>query len=568
MPGVRDLASMPGFANLSSEAKPLVFDQAASQDDVYQALSPEAQALVKAQVLGGGPTAPMPSSPPPGGPFMAGPSITRPDIAQRMAELEQNATPGSASDRVMRAMAGSLAAGGITGGVMSLPGIVGVLGRAAPVVSAGAEAAGQYGARQANVAMGTEAPGGTGDIASVGLPLAARIAGAVGKFGMTHMPGAQAAMHEEGAVMARALPEAMRPNPSSTALFQVAETYNPLIAPSNLTDTAIELLKAEQKLATGLKNPDLIRVTRGIIDLGKKNPDGVPLQDLYKNMKRVGALVGETEKAGGPLHGAYKNLYRSMYQDLEETTAEGFSGSAISEGGVEALTKAIKAARKEFATDDLKELIETSITPAQGTRDLESVRGATMLRKWETKLRKDERFAGSFTDDDKEAITQTFKDLQELPRLPPERGAAAGSAMFGARTGTAYFGTKWLTGDESLAALAGATAAGLPWLTSRLLVTGPGRELIHVLLKKGPLMSPEAVGAMTTFARVSGDLAPGEKPPASYMPISVINQSEEIPLDEKVRRAMAELGSPGQTGAIPEQTPITSEQLIPRPIQQ
>ena len=564
MPGVRDLPSMSEFTNLSSEEKGPVFDQAAAQDEAYKALDPEVKALVRQQALAGGQTVPAPSPAPPGGPFMAGPSITRPDIAQRMAELEQNATPGSASDRVMRAMAGSLAAGGITGGVMSLPGIVGVLGRAAPAVSAGVEAAGQYGARQANVALGTEAPGAASDIASVGLPLAARIAGALGKFGVTHMPGSQAAMHQEGAVMARALPETMLPTPGAKALFQVAEVFNPPIAPINLTDTAMSILREEQKLAKGWKDPEIIRKMQGIIQLGQKNPDGIPLQELYKQMKAIGEVVGQTKQAGGRLHNASSDLYRSLYQDLEETAAQG----GLDEEAVTALTSAIKAARKEFATNDLKEMIETSITPAQGTKDLESVRGATMLKKWETKLRRDDRFAGSFTDAEKEQITQTFKDLQELPRLPPERGASFGAGMFGARTGTAYLGTKWLTGDESLAALAGATAAGLPWLTSRLLVSGPGRELIHVLLKKGPLMSPEAVGAMTTFARVSGDLAPGEKPPSSSMPINIILQSEDIPLDEKVRRAMGELGPQGQTGEISGQTPITSQQLIPRPVQQ
>ncbi|HWP34564.1 MAG TPA: hypothetical protein VNM66_03120, partial [Thermodesulfobacteriota bacterium] len=81
MPTVRDLQADPAFHALSLDAKRIVLDRVASEDREFQALSPEAQGLIRTRLLGQ-PGAPSEAAPA-GGPSLVGAVAEAPGVALR-----------------------------------------------------------------------------------------------------------------------------------------------------------------------------------------------------------------------------------------------------------------------------------------------------------------------------------------------------------------------------------------------------------------------------------------------------------------------------------------------------
>lgn len=389
-----------------------------------------------------------------------------------------------------------------TGAAMAIGTALPVAGAAAgsaggPAGTIAGEMAGSYGARKLNVALGLEEPGMVGDVASVVLPPALRGAGALIKGVAKRFPGVGTALQEEGVENARQMVEGLTPAPKSNMLYAKVEQLNPQLALRETPELAQRML-ATESLQHGRMRQGSVRDAAEALSFNgsqayrSKEGEVIDFRALRAIQQRIRDLMS---KAEGDEFNRLGQLDAAIWRDMEglATSAQTAEASAL-------LRTANKTFRKEKAVESLRDIIEGSITPPQGQPDaIERLNAGAMLKKFDTKVRHDELFAGAFTGSEQQEIRSTLTELSKLPLPGPVSGA-----MYGAGIGLGTWSTGLALGlDPQVAAGITATTTILP----HALATKTGRAVVRGLSKSGKLYTPEGIAALRGFVRTSGQLA-------------------------------------------------------------
>ena len=166
-------------------------------------------------------------------------------------------------------------------------------------------------------------------------------------------------------------------------------------------------------------------------------------------------------------------IYKAIYDDLGLAAKGKVGGKAAS-----TLRAAINASKKEFARDELSNLIELRIK-TRAADQLPYINSAAI----KDALRKSEKGKDILSKLGAGEIAEIESLLNKItpPGLPPPGGANFGSGRF-FRGEALITGIGYLLGyNPATAAAIGGVAQGVPYVISRLLVTKPGRDFLRTI---------------------------------------------------------------------------------------
>jgi len=309
------------------------------------------------------------------------------------------------------------------------------------------------------------------------------------------LPGASAALQEEGLVGARAIKNLIVPPPRpSKDLYEALEKAgNPRLPIRTTMSEITRLQKSESKIAEGLKSDPLLSVLGGLKEMGggkapitdfvpntsggmgytrvvkePGKPSGVTFQEAKENIERLGKKIGNTTDA--ELKGAYKDLYKALLKDLQvaESSSKGAPAQLFKEARL--------AYRRELARNELAEVIETRGIKKQSEMLDQGL--PNNVANWMHGTKDGAYFKSSITTHELGQINAALKEWSRIPSVPTKQGHPTGLgsrlaiAGLGGATGTAITGTGL---GGAVGALAADKAAEY---ISRALMTDTGRRVL------------------------------------------------------------------------------------------
>lgn len=389
---------------------------------------------------------------------------------------------------------------GYAAGEALIPRVVPWFGqRAANALPAVGEAAGSYGARQANVAAGNEPAGWFGDVTSVALPLGVRAATSAPTA--RRLPGSAVAQHEMAAEDMRQGVTRMQPSVAAADLYaDVVRQGNPAIPAQQLRYTAQDLIDQELRHGPSLRNPHLLGVAQDLQELATQYGDQIPMDRLYTTMQRVGELVGQAGAESSTATRGLHRLYAGFHAALEQASQSNIPEAAT-------LQQAIRASRQEHAVDRLQRLVGEGrgITEQQGT-GYTLVKGKQMRDAFERLVSDDDVFRGSFTPDELAEMRQLFERGVQLPALPPPGSAQRGAGLAALR-GSVGGGLGYVLGGPEGAAMGTAAGIAAPEVLARVMLSPRGRQYLRAALAGQEALTPQT---LAVFNEVVRSQLPGE----------------------------------------------------------
>lgn len=326
------------------------------------------------------------------------------------------------------------------------------------------ELAGSLAARKLNVALGLEPEGLTGDILSVAVPGVIRAAGALRRPLLRHAPGAAGALHQEATErLARLAPEPsggalpaaqqavealvpgrpttpilqetleqLRPTAGSTGqrletvlteltpsepsapIYQALHKTTTPIRPSNIVQTARNILREEAALTGGaaFQERRLQQVAEGLQQAVRTGKGQLPLNTLLAHQQRLGLLIDQASQQRWPEEAGLRRLYKAVYDDIDHAVRQGVEGAAD-------LRRATATANREFALQDIRRMLEPG-RPGVTTTVTGEVRlppGAQLERQLEKKWADDALFAQAFSPAEKLQLRHTLREIRTQEAL-------------------------------------------------------------------------------------------------------------------------------------------------------
>ena len=369
---------------------------------------------------------------------------------------------------------------------------------AANALPAIGEAGGNYLSRQANVAMGSEQPGMGGDIASAAIPAAWRTLSSAP--GARRLPGSAVTQHEMAAEDVQALPTRMQPKaPSETLYEQVYKGTNPTINSGNLRHMAEGIIKTEMEHGPSTRSGTLLGLAKDLKALSAQHGDEIPMDRLYREMKRYGEKIGEAGVAQTAGTKGISKLYAGFHEALEDA-----ANSNIPES--ETLRQAIKASRQEHAVERLDRITGQGrgITSQQGT-GYTLVSGKRMLNEFDRLLADDDVFRGSFTADELTDMRKVFEGSVKLPALPPPPSAQRGAGK-AALAGSIGGGIGYAVAGPEGAKIGTMVGIAAPEVISRLMTTSGGRAMLKAAFEGRDTITPEVLAVLNQAARMGPEV--------------------------------------------------------------
>lgn len=368
---------------------------------------------------------------------------------------------------------------------------------AANALPAIGEAGGNYLARQANVAMGTEQPGMVGDVASVVPPLAVR--GATSAPVARRLPGSAATQHEMAAEDIHAMTTRMQPaTPADTLYRSVAQQQNPAIPAQPLRQTTQDIIARELREDPTTRNDVVLKLAQEVEDLATRHQDQIPMDVLYERMQRIGERLRGAQRTDDQGTRELSRLYAAFHDALE-------SASQSHIPGAETLQQAIKASRQEHAVERLQRIVGDGrgITTQQGT-GYTLVSGKKMLNEFERLLADDDVFRGSFTAEELADMRSVFEGSVKLPALPPPPSVQRGFGKAGL-SGSVGGGIGYALGGPEGAQIGALAGVAAPEVISRLMMTGPGRQMLRAAFEGRDILTPQALAVLNQASRSLGE---------------------------------------------------------------
>jgi hypothetical protein len=377
-----------------------------------------------------------------------------------------------------------------------LGGIAGaVIGKSPQAIMAGQSVGGIAGLL-GNKALGISKPEALDAALTGAVPYMARGAAFAGRRAI---PGVEAAEQQIGAELLRKAPDVLpgSKEATKTAYDQLEALGSPNMPVPNLQRSVSELLNTEMTSKKYGGASPIIR--RAVIDAGKtlqaQNGE-MPFRDVSIMLKRYRQKTADLESKGGEVWGAYKELRKSLFDDM--ALAEKGGGAAAA--NVEAQRAAMATARQQIAKDELSESIEKYgvKTVTVNGQTFEVIDPTKVLNKL-----KDMGFAESVGTQQYQKIEQTLKHLAAIPKVNMATGTGVGTPMRAtAMAGAGILGSALGVGASGgVAGAAGAAGAIMAHdAVASLFMSDKGRDFLVKLFKANKGRMRETTGQMLQFA--------------------------------------------------------------------
>jgi hypothetical protein len=334
------------------------------------------------------------------------------------------------------------------------------------------------------------------------------------------LPGAQVTLREMGKKIIEALPSMMQPPRPAQELYAEVEKVNPPVMLSNFSKVAEGIAGREEALKKyGVSNTGIESVASKLSESTAATPvlnlpKELPFHEVQAVRQRIGERIGELRQSGGEGLGSYKQLFKSLSQELEATAATG-AQSANSPAAREAFAKlkeANAAQNREFALGELDDVFNATLGRALEGKEYTSSSFAQALNKIRNLRRDDELFAKGLGAENLNKIESHLDELRKLKITPPPSGANFGSGaayIRGAGTSGIAFGIGNYFGGPQLGATLGALSGGsallLPPIISKIVQSDKGSKALVNVLKAEGTISPQKLSAI--FAVIQGESA-------------------------------------------------------------
>jgi hypothetical protein len=302
------------------------------------------------------------------------------------------------------------------------------------------------------------------------------------------------------------------PNVTKDELYNLVNQFDPQIPMPNLRAAYDSLLSTEQKAVANLKVGKVMETGKQLVQR-QDNQGAMPFQDVRVNASRIGALKRQAQESGNSTEsGMYSQLWKAMQKDLEAAGAAGNPDMPA----VQALKAANTAAKREFAIDDLADIVSVKgggITPRP---DLQATPGGAeqvqvnMNRIYKKVLESDDIKNALGKEEFAELTSDLARMAKVMRALPSPAGQNVGSfqrvkslergiALAGGAGGAAGLGLI----DPSTAAMLGGVGMAAnymgPKVLATLIATKPGRMLLErTLTHSGGNLSSNVIGILGT----------------------------------------------------------------------
>jgi len=323
------------------------------------------------------------------------------------------------------------------------------------------------------------------------------------------IPGVEAAEQQIGAELLRGVPSTLPGSQQATqaAYDRLAQLGSPNIPVPNLQRAVTDLFDTE-RIAKRYGGANAT-IRRGVMEAARTltaQGGQMPFQDVSIMLKRYRQKIAGLESKGGEEWGAYKELRKSLFQDMEAAAQAGGQNAQL----VQAQREAMAAAKAQIAKDELTEAIEKfgvkSITVSGQT--FEVIEPTKILNKL-----KDLDFAGSVGPQQWKGIEKTLKQLAAIPKVNTATGtgvgttmravAMAGSGVIGGAIGTPIVG--------GVAGAAGAAVAIKAYdAAASLMMSDRGRNFLVKLFKANNGRMSERTAQLLQFGATQLEDVPGQ----------------------------------------------------------
>jgi hypothetical protein len=392
-------------------------------------------------------------------------------------------------------MAGQ-AIGGILGSAIA-PGMGSILGQSAGGV------AGLY----ANKALGISNPDSldaalTGAVPALGKGLT---------VGMRRgLPGAAAAEQQIGVeMMGKAFPEQTGLKAATTAAYEKVEALgSPAMPVPSYQQTINTLFDTEQTAKKyGAASPQIRRAVQEAGKTMEAQQGTMPFRDVEVMLKRYRQQTSKLEGQGGEVWGAYKDMRRALFEDMEKAVSSGHAAK----DNVIAMREAIAASKKQIAHDELSELVAKYGTKWEvvNGQSFQIIQPKVLMNKLEQMDWKASAGAPAY-----QKNMGMLKDLAKIPAVDTLTGTGVGTsgravAMIGAGLAAQQFGGTMLHGAGG--AMAAYAAIRTHDAVATLMMSDKGRNALVKLFKANQgRMSEQTSQIIQFFATQLEDT--GEEP--------------------------------------------------------
>jgi hypothetical protein len=312
------------------------------------------------------------------------------------------------------------------------------------------------------------------------------------------MPGAAAAEQQIGAELMRG---AFAPQPAlkqaTTAAYEKVEALgSPSMPVPSYQKTVNTLFETEQTAKKYGGQSPIIR--RAVQEAGKTmeaQNGAMPFRDVEVMLKRYRQKTADLEMKGGEVWGAYKDMRRALFEDMEQAAASGH----VSKENVLAMREAIAASKKQIAHDELAELVQKYgiKTEVVNGQTFEVINPKTLMNKLT-----DLDFAASAGPEAAKKVTDTLKQLAKIPKVDTLTGTGVGTAgrawaMAGTAAAAGAFGGTFTAGLGGAAAAYGAIK--LHDAVATLAMSDGGRNALVKLFKANSGRMSERTSQMLQF---------------------------------------------------------------------
>lgn len=427
---------------------------------------------------------------------------------------------------------GGAVLGGMAGGAMGgrLTGPSGVFPGAVRGEMAGA-AIGQMGSQ----ALGYSPPSVMNIEGAALAPAAGRLLGGALRAGATKLPGAATVMNESAIASLRPLAADLLPGTPSKDLYTMVKQFDPKIKTDNLRQAIGTLTDEHATLAKGLKNTQSSTIAEGLREKATGTVDysnapyripehmKAPLTnemsftEYWNNLSKLGHRVEAARLPTSATHAEYgdlKFMYAAMRKDLEAAAAGGNEALPA----VQALRAANHAARREFASTELSDFIEGSVTNKNvgsnisgtglvskiagiaetGNKGVvEEISGAKLLKL--INADKNKLFRDSLSTDELTAIRNVANELGKVPAINPRLGVKYGSGMLLGGISAAG-GAGYLAGGEGASKSSASTVAIAGPVIAAAMMTPTGRAALLAMHSRGANLFDNRVLAIISAA--------------------------------------------------------------------
>lgn len=354
----------------------------------------------------------------------------------------------------------------------------------------------------------------------LGGPAMGKVARETAKFMSRITPGFYGASRSvRRAIMsedAQLLPSLVTPSGVDTkAIYDKLDTIYKGVPVKHLEKLADHLAVVEARAgsvfgktleSTPIKN--IATELRSNIQAANANNNGrIPFNDLSQSLKRINEKIRAMPEEGrDELYGAYMQMKKGIYDDMEKTAVKFRQGGMTKEAFKE-LRKADAAYRRESAADDLQHFVSMGTKYHKGNLEFDA---DSVL----TKIHRNQYFQDSLKDEGSnptktlDTITDTLKNISKrMPDRPPEfgehavmsgilaGGAGALSHFYGA--GPALTAPQFAGGPTGIAGVTFAASI----VIGEALKTRPGQAMLRKLFSHDKIITREKLAALSVFVR-------------------------------------------------------------------